>query len=103
MFTFISFLNENQEVDSLKNHPVLSNFLHHLSSPTLKASDSLSEAHDIETIKASGQANKPQGNLFHVLKEGFHSAFPENESADATQRKAVEAVSYTHLTLPRRG
>ena len=103
MFTFISFLNENQEVDSLKNHPVLSNFLHHLSSPTLKASDSLSEAHDIETIKASGQTNKPQGNLFHVLKEGFHAAFPENESADTTQRKAVEARRHFRNFMAERG
>lgn len=81
MFKFKSFINENvSHVDDLAKHPVLYNFLHHLSSPTLHHEEvHIEEAHEIEHILGKGKENAPEGNLFSHLRNGFHNAFPEDE------------------------
>jgi hypothetical protein len=61
------------------------------------------EAHGIDHIMAAGMENKPTGNLFHRLKEGFHAAFPEGETPEVTKQKALEARKHFRKFMTERG
>jgi hypothetical protein len=104
MLGFKEFVTEARMCNTMANHPVLHNFMHHLSSPTVDSVDTMKEAaHDIETIQKSGQENKPEGNLFHHIKTGFHAAFPDNESPEETKRKGLESQKHFRTFMHERG
>jgi hypothetical protein len=105
MLNFKQFLFEEHGPDNeLHLHPILHNFLHHLSSPTIHPEEvSLEEAHSIEHIQQHGKENAPSGNLFSHLREGFHSAFPEGEHPDVTKRKAQESRKHFRNWMHERG
>jgi hypothetical protein len=103
MIGFKEFINEaKQEILTSEEHPRLYDFLHHLSSPTI-GGGSLKEAHDIEPIMSAGIENKPSGNLFAHLREGFHAAFPEGETPEVTHQKALEARKHFRNFMTTRG
>lgn len=104
MLKFKSFLSNVKGSSELAKHPVLHNFLHHLSSPTVHDhSPELSEAHPVAQIKDVGVANAPQGNLFHHLRNGFHAAMPDDEHPSVTKQKAKESRAHFRQFMHERG
>ena len=104
MLGFREYLEEaKKELLTPKEHTRLYDFLHHLSSPTISEKDTLEEAHDVETVKQAGLDNKPEGNLFQHLKQGFHDAFPEGETPEVTKQKAIESRQHFRTFMTERG
>ena len=104
MLGFKSFLTESMQEES----PVLWNFLHHLSSSTIRNEGaelhhSLHEARSVADIKALAADATPTGNLYHHIRNGFHAAFPEDESPEVTAQKAKEARSHFRTWMAQRG
>lgn len=119
-------LEESVQAHPLEAHPVLHNFLQHLSSHTYRPGEpeSMNEAETRDrkaeaAKKASGASgvskehmqklfdkgneHAPKGNPFDHLKKGFHAAFPKDEHPDVTHQKEKEAQTHFRKFMHERG
>lgn len=109
--TLKDILNQHEEYNDIQHFPIVSNFLQHLSSPTMAFPElnrqcELNEAANFihpDDIKATGLEHEPSGNIYQHLRNGFTKAFPENETHEEHAQKTKESLEHYQRFMHERG